>query len=490
MFKWHGVVIVVLVMAGLVALASGCDSASESESCTPGVTRYCTCDEGLPGTQVCLYDGSGYSRCVCGIIDGDTDDPVDMEGVCQSGQRVCQNNVVYACLADSWQQLMDCGLNGQQCVDGSCHSESDGDTETAPDGDVVSVCEENALQCNGNWVEICFMNAWVQQQNCEDTGKECMQGQCVEPGTCSDGQRKCIGNIVYTCASGQWQLSQECGADLTCSNGVCGCQSGETRCDDDRVMYCNGSSWVIQEDCADSGSECAEGMCRCYENEMRCSDTVIEECLDGNWSQWYDCATDDMACMGGQCQACVSGDVRCNGSVYEECFREAWEYMSDCAEYGQICTEEGCVDSPDGDVDDVDTDTVAGGCPGDSVCFDANAAGLMLCLNENYGVPPDAVMDCHNGAVCTANSDCYYLDSSYTTSACLFHCGECGAGTCTEGWPEDKPDYYMCLESNGGTPAGAAACSPGSSGECEDNTACFCADSSCTTGVCLEHCSP
>ena len=479
-----------LVMAMLMVTAAlfsfGCDSGSGNESCNPGMTRYCTCDGGLPGSQVCLYDGSAYTRCVCTGTDGDTD-IADFDGACQNGVRVCQRDVVYSCVEGSWRQLMDCGLNGQQCLDGSCRSASDGDTDVA-DTDEAAACSDGDARCSGDWVEICSANAWSRQQNCVDTGKECLLGQCVDPGTCADGQKKCIGNIVYSCAGGAWQSYQDCGDnDLTCTDGACGCQSGSTRCEGQQVLYCDGSGWSVQENCEATNQQCVSGACLCYQGSTRCNGNLLEVCTETGWTTGMNCTDEGMECIDHQCQPCTSGDYRCNGSVYEQCFREAWEYVSNCAEYGQLCTPDGCVDVGDGDVD-ADTDTPLVGCPGTTTCEDGSGDGLMLCL-QNGAVPSDAVMNCHNGVACTGNSDCYYTDSSYTQSACLFHCGECGAGTCTEGWPEDKPDYYMCLE-YGDVPAGAASCDPNSSGSCGGNEACYCTDESCTTGVCLEHCAP
>ena len=427
-----------MVTAALFSL--GCNSGSGNDSCNPGMTRYCTCESGLPGSQVCLYDGSAYTRCVCGLADGDTD-LADFDGACQNGVRVCQRDIVYSCVEGSWRQLLDCSLNDQQCLEGSCYSASDGDFD-ATDTDEAPVCTGGDLRCTGDWIEICSANVWLPQQNC---------------------------------------------AVLTCSDGFCGCQSGSTRCDGQQVLYCNGSGWSVQENCEATGQQCVSGACRCYQGDSRCNGSTVEACVDGSWVSDGNCADDGMDCIDGQCEPCTSGDYRCNGSVYEQCFRDAWEYVSNCAEYGQLCTLDGCVDVGDGDVD-TDTDTPLVGCPGTSTCEDGSGTGLMLCLENGY-VPADAVMNCHINGPCTGNSDCYYTDSSYTQSACLFHCGECSTGTCTEGWPQDKPDYYMCLE-YGGVPADAASCDPNSSNSCGGNKACFCADESCTTGVCLEHCAP
>ena len=92
----------VLMVAGLVVVAVpvvGCvdivhregePQAGEGEgegtgpdagrACTPGDTRPCRCADDREGTQGCLRDGSGWSECLCYVVEGEGEGPAEGEG--------------------------------------------------------------------------------------------------------------------------------------------------------------------------------------------------------------------------------------------------------------------------------------------------------------------------------------------------------------------------------------------------------------------------
>ncbi|MCX6768814.1 MAG: hypothetical protein NTY83_03180 [Candidatus Micrarchaeota archaeon] len=46
------------------------------------------------------------------------------------------------------------------------------------------------------------------------------EGQCVITPVCTDGQRTCVSDSIYSCAAGQWQLFFHCPSDNDCTESA------------------------------------------------------------------------------------------------------------------------------------------------------------------------------------------------------------------------------------------------------------------------------
>lgn len=317
------ILLAVMVFVGSVWYL-GCNDGGDKVICTPGVTRVCQCATGGVGIEGCVSDGTAWTPCYC-VGDGDADgneldatdiidttdttdtvdnDPVDdVDGVCSDGAKECRGTAVYACLADAWSYILDCAASGQVCSFGECTA--------APDGD-------------------------------DDT---------VDTGTCSNGQVRCIGNIVYVCNAQQWVLQENCGdSDRVCSNGICTCTAGEKKCDDDNLQTCISNSWQTTTNCALQDETCVDGACACIDGQTKCEGTVRYYCGYNSWDyDSYDCAdSNDNVCYEGECVICYGDMTKCDGDYLYHCeiddyWGNNWEYDMDCSENGGTCVNGACV---------------------------------------------------------------------------------------------------------------------------------------------------
>ena len=325
----HMVIVAVILCMGSVALW-GCDEEGDEVICKPGETRVCQCSTGGVGIEGCSSDGTAWSPCYCtgdGDIDTDVVDQIDTPdtvdttddidtdpadtvdtvdtGVCNDGDKQCQDTAVYACLNNSWSFILDCASSGQLCQNGECVA--------APDGD-------------------------------EDP---------VDTGDCSNGAVRCIGNIVFVCQSGDWQQQEDCGDSYrVCSEGICTCTAGEKKCDADNLQTCISNSWQTTTNCAQQDETCYEGACACRNDSYRCLGTVRQYCYNHDWNyDTYDCAEDDYVCYEGDCVVCYGDMKKCEGDYVYFCeiddyWGNNWEYEQDCSDEGKVCENGACVNAP------------------------------------------------------------------------------------------------------------------------------------------------
>ncbi|MBN2495731.1 MAG: PPC domain-containing protein [Deltaproteobacteria bacterium] len=260
-----------------------------------------------------------------------------------------------------------------------------GDTED-PCAGLANLCtEDGALQCNtgDTAIQTCQANAdnclvWTDtetcgaRQTCDDSGEA---PACVCNDTCTTaGETQCAGTVIQTCtADGDgclgWANTTDCadtnqacddsGADAVCVGG--GCTDGETRCDGDVVQTCADGAWGDTQDCAATGQTCddsgADAVCvgeTCTNGETRCDGNVVQTCTDHAWVDTEDCETSGQVCDDSGADAiCVVvcthecdtvGDTQCNGEVIELCTTDAdgcryWSVSRDCGSSGQTCDD-------------------------------------------------------------------------------------------------------------------------------------------------------
>ncbi len=385
---------------------------------------------------------------------------------------------------------------------------------------------------------------------CDDdcpAGQTCEASSCTCEGEpiCSDGDTRCMGNMVQTCdASGTWNDTTDCTmSNELCQNGQCElvgtCNNGDTRCMGDVVQTCNATGiWDDTMDCAMSNQVCQNGQCvatgTCNNGDTRCMGDVVQTCdATGTWKDTTNCANEEKTCSLGTCVArglCPGGQdcIDVTGTGYLGCTDGGYipaGQTTGCNENTRCPANETCMNTNDGTVCIANCGT----CATDLLCMEVGSDGTMGCLDLNGFIPADAPGDCaQNG--CSGNATCWCMDQDCTDTACIANCTV--DGPCTEGSRCDNTMIVTCLEdqwtpvqdcstsgqvcfqgacaSNGLCPQGqtcdvlageTTGCLEGGGtvpaenqtgcgqdSPCNGNFTCWCTDQNCATTICIENC--
>lgn len=177
---------------------------------------------------------------------------------CSTGQSKCQDSqTTLRCTSSGQWGLATSCPDGQFCFSGSCQvptgsqCPTPGQKRCSPDNPaMVQKCSngysyQDYVACNdgcfdGNCAEckpgtslctgpstyrICTQSGQLSGEKSCQQGYTCDSGQCVATPQCSDGQRNCVSDTIYSCVSGQWQLLYICPPDSDCkeSSGTAYC---------------------------------------------------------------------------------------------------------------------------------------------------------------------------------------------------------------------------------------------------------------------------
>ncbi|MBQ9242271.1 MAG: metallophosphoesterase [Proteobacteria bacterium] len=162
---------------------------------------------------------------------------------------------------------------------------TDDDTEggTDPDISCPEVCDIGVRRCTDNGSQICELvndcPAWGSVSPCARCDHD--SGLCLPDcvNLCTEGQKKCENNSVWTCAASSdqclaWQLTEACGSDKVCNEAfqcVLGCKDecaeNDSRCTNNNMQKCaknasgcyvwqNGSACGAGQMCSSDGKSC------------------------------------------------------------------------------------------------------------------------------------------------------------------------------------------------------------------------------------------
>ncbi len=519
-----------------------CDPTDGTCKCAPSCTGKCCGDDGCGGT--CENNCSAGQTCnpnSCGCEAGTT---------CDDGDVQCDGNVIQTCVNNAWENGTDCAATNQVCVNGQCEASGNctqGDTRC--NGDTVQTCDANntwndttdctangqvcsngqceasgceagATRCNGNTVQNCVAGTWEDGTDCTTNGQVCSNGQCE--ATCTQGDTRCAGTTIQTCnASGNWDDGVNC-ADQgkNCTNGACvdivtqelcpagqdctdvsgegfmGCTEGgqipagqTTGCSQDSP--CQGNETCMN---TNSGTVCVAN-CGTCDTDLLCSEVVNgkmgcmdltghipadapHNCSDNGCTGNATCYCLDNNCTDsiciGNCTVdgpCTSG-ARCNGDIVVSCVGGTWTPGEDCSANGQVCFN--------------------GECASNSLCPDGQSCDVLAgestgCL-EGGNIPANNQTGCGQNSPCDGNFSCWCMDQNCTSTTCIENCGVCpDTLQCTDITAGDGTGAFACMD-NGNIPADAqTGC--GQNSPCNGNAGCWCADSNCTSTICLFNCS-
>ncbi|MBW2700581.1 MAG: PPC domain-containing protein [Deltaproteobacteria bacterium] len=345
--------------------------------------------------------------------------------------------------------------------------ESNPTCDPACDADLCMVCTD------GSCVSSCT------------AGQTCDNGTCVTDTTCDPA---CDASLCMVCTDGTCVTS--CTADQICDNGTCitetTCTDGETRCEGNVVQTCAANTWTVTTDCTTSGQTCqvdngvaqCQGGVTCDDGATRCEANWVETCANNTWGQTTDCGLDTCVIDTGVavCQAPIACDPVCDATLCMECDTDVGECVSSCAA-GEICDNGTCIEEP--------------------VCDPAcDADACMICDNGS------CVSECVLGEICDGSGNCVAdtsCDPACDADACMVcEDGSCvstcvagqicdGAGSCIEEVLCDPAcDATTCMVCDNGTCV--SECDPAACMECVDG-AC---ESTCTgnevcdAGTCVE----
>lgn len=144
------------------------------------------------------------------------------------------------------------GSEVSDLTDNGDGTSDDGDTEPGVTCD--EICEIGVHRCAEGGSQVCERihecpnwGSVTPCDNCDEDTGEC-KAEC--PQTCTDGEKKCEGNAVWSCdadANGcmQWVQTEACGEDKICSDTftcITGCKDecseNDTRCADNGMQKC------------------------------------------------------------------------------------------------------------------------------------------------------------------------------------------------------------------------------------------------------------
>lgn len=283
--------------------------------CVPDCAGRCCGDDGCGGVcpDAC---GAGWTcnagSCTC-IPDAG----------CTDGETRCSGDVAEECVAGAWQTLADCAASNQVCVNGACED-----------------------PCQPDCTDVCCGDDGCGNQcpdNCQ-AGYTCNPNGCTcDPdASCTDGEVRCLGEVVEDCLGGAWQAGVDCAAGgQECVDGAC-----QDPCQPDCTGVCCGDDGCGNQcpDSCDVGYTCDPNDClcdpdpNCTDGQSRCVGDLIQTCVAGAWQDGVDCAAGGQVCVQGTCQDVCEPD--CVGKV---CGDDGCGSTCGSCQAGEDCVNGACV---------------------------------------------------------------------------------------------------------------------------------------------------
>jgi len=196
-------------------------------------------------------------------------------------------------------------------------------------------------------------------------------------------------------------ISEECGVDETCINGICTLNSTTENSDiihdENSHNRDDSANHTPKEQQNEDNDNYEEELCK--RGKVRCNDKNIEICADGDgdgvvgWTVVVTCEGDEICRGKGKCgkDECLSGQKRCSGDNIEECLDKDsnnfmdWEKTGECTGTetcrGEgVCSSDSCI-------------------KGEKRC---NGNGVESCLDENS----DGFFEWENNGLCQGSDMC------------------------------------------------------------------------------------
>ena len=261
------------------------------------------------------------------------------------------------------------------------------------DDNSTTSCEESALRCYGNNLEICHSNKYELKEACTNG---CESTACKTGETCIENALRCNGNNLEICHSNKYELKEAC--TNGCESNACKvstCEENALRCNGKKLEICHSNKYELKENCVNG---CTNEACSKYKQCKKTSDcdtTYIEFTnLVGENQLIY-----NEHCIGGQCiKTCLIGaDIK-----------------KDCTGEGEVCALSGLLH-----VIGVGVCTVPRHCSSAADCdvfakesciegFCAVSEGACDDTGDGAGVNPvDFGVDCRSMEACMNGGDVF-----------------------------------------------------------------------------------
>jgi hypothetical protein len=115
---------------------------------------------------------------------------------------------------------------------------------------VPGECTTGEKRCDGNVLQSCVAEEWIDDTNCGSVGCDSALKTCFE---CVNGQEQCDSGDRVRCIGGYWDVIQACSPKLcneisATSTSCSDCAPGVSSCADDKTLkYCNSvGNWMTQ----------------------------------------------------------------------------------------------------------------------------------------------------------------------------------------------------------------------------------------------------
>ena len=204
------------------------------------INATCRTGECLTGERACANGSAmicinGYMQeveeCTDGVcINGQC---IDETGECEEGERICRTDgngaSIYACKDGKWKHQTSC--DSQMCENGECtniHS-------ACKNGDKACLMDKDETGEDVMFSVSCVDNKWQESERCPSG--LCVEGKCMEPGACFDGDKVCGTEngktAVLECRNNKWSAREFCDsmvcADAKCVDSFNECENGAPR---------------------------------------------------------------------------------------------------------------------------------------------------------------------------------------------------------------------------------------------------------------------
>ncbi|MBI5536952.1 MAG: hypothetical protein HY898_29800 [Deltaproteobacteria bacterium] len=356
---------------------------------------------------------------------------------------------------------------------------------TAPD-QCSPTCVLPYLNCNGNIVDGCEVNAATDPDNCGACGNACVFGaQCIG-GTCvcPPGTADCDGVASNGCETDISTDPLHCGTCLKtcaahqdCAVSVCKCAAGFADCDNQPGNGCEVDTTVDGQNCGTCGTVCSlnqactQSACKCVTGFLDCdaqpgceaTSTSVSTCGACN----VQCQLPTPLCGPSGCtNVCPGGETLCGTSCIDT--------TSDPLNCGgcnvAVGPHQHCAASQ------IVCDTGWGDCDG----LTTNGCEETLTTDTHCGA---CTTVCKPGAVCSAGT----CECAATTP---LDCGPSCAACCNDTQCADS-DPCTTNTCNGGVCESAACsqkCCVGGCFQCCVTSDCGGGVQTCSGGVCIAGC--
>lgn len=199
--------------------------------------------------------GVGASGCARDPVPVEAADtvPADAEPGCVQGERRCEDDVLYKCLAGAWEQLQNCASQDEVCADASVGCQDPcavGGAEVCP-AVGLSECGPEALGLRTCMAAPGGCLRWSEVSPCDD-GDPCTADLCAA-GACATGEDLCTCDTADDCADpGPCQIA-------SCDGGKCANTASQ-----------NATSCALGEAPACAAGFCFDGVCEAFGRPGTC----------------------------------------------------------------------------------------------------------------------------------------------------------------------------------------------------------------------------